>query len=303
MSKERLDVHIRSTGRKFSVGFSAAGLRKLRKEVRQAGVGLAVMEATGKLEARAARALEAGGTPVAVVNPGRIREFARASGKMAKTDAIDAGVIAHYAEAMEPRPRTPPTEAQREAAALMDRRRELVGMVATEKNRLGSPEIGPVRARVAKHVRWLEKELAGTEKELEEAISGDPEMAAKRELLMSVPGVGDVVANTLITGLPELGQAGKKEIASLAGLAPFNRDSGKVRGKRTTYGGRSTVRTAVYMASLSAIRKQPEMVEFYKRMLGAGKPKKLALTAVARKLLVMLNAMVQRGTTWQPSAP
>lgn len=303
VSKEKLDVHIRPAGKAFSVAYTAAGLRKVLKEVRRAGVSLAVMEATGKFEERAAEALEEAGMLVAVVNPGRIRDFARASGRMAKTDSIDAGVIAHYAETMEPRPRTPPTEAQKETGAMMDRRRELVEMIATEKNRLHSVRVRAVRERVTKHLRWLEKDLEDLEKEIEGAVAADPEAQAKKELLKTVPGVGEVTANTLITGLPELGQAGKKEIASLAGLAPFNRDSGLMRGKRTTYGGRGAIRSALYMAALTAVRRQNELGAYYRRLVEAGKPKKVALIAAARKLLVMLNAVLIRKTAWQPSAP
>jgi transposase len=303
VSKEKLDLHIRPAGRSFCVPFTEAGMRKIQKAVCKAGVCLVVMEATGKLEERAALAVEAAGTPVAVVNPGRIRDFARASGRLAKTDSIDASVIAHFAEAMEPKPRTPPTEAHRNLDALADRRRELVGMVTAERNRLHSASAPSVIKRLNKHLRWLEGELKDIEGELEKAVSEDPEAEAKKGLLKSVPGVGDVTAVTLIADLPELGQVSNREVASLAGLAPFNRDSGQMRGKRTTYGGRAAVRCAVYMATLSAIRAQVELAAFYNRLVQAGKPKKVALIAASRKLLVMLNSIVRRGTVWQPSAP
>jgi transposase len=303
VSKEWLDAQIRPAGLSFRVPYTPAGLKRVLKEARRTGVRLAVVEATGKLEERAAEALEEAGTPVAVVNPGRVRDFARASGRLAKTDAIDAAVIAHYAEAMEPRPRTPLTEAEKEAAAMADRRRELVEMIGAEKNRLRSVRVGAVRQLVEKHLRWLEKELGELDGQVTRAVAADPGAQAKKELLKTVPGVGEVTANTLLTGLPELGQAGKKEIASLAGLAPFNRDSGHMRGKRTVYGGRRTVRSALYMAAVTNTRAANELGAYYRRLVEAGKPKKVALIAMARKLLLMINAVLHRQTAWQPTAP
>ena len=303
VSKKRLDVHIRPGGESCSVEYTAPGLRKVQELVRRAGVCLVVMEATGKLEERAAAAIESAVAPVAVVNPGRIRDFARASGRLAKTDAIDASVIAHFGEAMEPKPRTPPTDAQEEFGALADRRRELVGMITAERNRLHTASVPSVIKHLNKHLRWLQRELQAVEEELSGAVSEDPDIEAKKKLLRSAPGVGDVTAVTLVADLPELGQVSNKEIVSLAGLAPFNRDSGQMRGKRTIYGGRAAVRSALYMATLSAIRAQAELAAFYNRLVQAGKPRKVALIAAARKLLVMLNSIAKRGTAWQPSHP
>lgn len=303
VSKDSLDAHFRPSGRVLRAAYTEAGLRRIACAVREEGVRLAVMEATGRLEEQAAAWLEAEGVSVAVVNPGRVRDFARATGRLAKTDAIDAGVIAHFAQATEPEPRIPPTQAQKVIDALTDRRRELVGMVTAEKNRLARAYVPAVRKHLEKHLWWLEKELEDVEKELSEKASGDPESAARRDLLTSVPGVGTVTALTLIGDLPELGRVSDKEIASLAGLAPFNRDSGLMRGKRATTGGRTAVRCVLYMAALAAIRAQVQLRAFYNRLVEAGKPKKVALIATARKLLVMLNAIARRGTAWQPSAP
>jgi len=302
VSKENLDVHIRPAGRGLRVPYTAAGLRRVQRVVQRAGVSLAVMEATGRLEERAAAVLEAGGVPVAVVNPGRVRDFARATGRLAKTDAIDAGVIAHFAEAVGPQPRTPTTPAHKELDGLADRRREIVGMITAERNRLARASVPAVIERLNKHIRWLEGELEDVQEAIRKATSGDPEMESKKNLLKSVPGVGEVTAVTLIADLPELGQVSNKEIASLAGLAPFNRDSGLMRGKRTVYGGRAVVRSAIYMAALAAVRTQRQLAAFYNRLVQKGKPKKLALTAAARKLLVMLNSLMRRGASWQPSA-
>ena len=303
VSKEKLDVHIRPGDKRASVPYTAAGLRRVAKLMKRAGVSLAVMEATGKLEERAAEALEEAGVSVAVVNPGRVRDFARASGQLAKTDEIDAGVIAHFAEAIKPQPRTPPTEAQKELGGLTDRRREVVGMITAERNRLARASTPAGIKRLNKHIKWLERELKDVEEEVREATEGNPEMESKKGLLRSVPGVGEVTATTLIADLPELGQVSNKEIASLAGLAPFNRDSGLMRGRRTVYGGRAVVRTVIYMAALSAIRTQRHLSDFYNRLVLSGKPKKVALTAAARKLLIMLNSVIRRGTPWQPAAP
>jgi len=302
VSKGKLDVHVRPGDKSLSVPYTAAGLRRVEKLVQRAGVSLAVMEATGRLEERAAAALEGAGVSVAVVNPGRVRDFARASGQLAKTDEIDAGVIAHFAQALEPRPRTPPTKAQKELDGLTDRRREIVGMITAERNRLTRASVPSVIKRLNRHLKWLEGELKDVEEAVREAISADPETESKKGLLKSVPGVGEVTATTLIADLPELGQVSNKAIASLAGLAPFNRDSGVMRGKRTIYGGRAVVRSALYMATLSAIRTQRHLAAFYNRLVHSGKAKKLALTAAARKLLLMLNSVIRRGTAWQPSA-
>jgi transposase len=301
--KERLDVHIWPGEKQESIRYTPSGLRKLVKVLGKAGVRLAVMEATGKLEEEAAAAIEEAGVPVAVVNAARIRHFARAKGFTAKTDPIDARVIAHFAEAMNPRPRLPKSKPQQETDALVDRRRELVGMITAEKNRLGAQRVPAVARHIKAHLGWLERELERIEKELARAVRADPKTQAMVELLDSAPGVGLVTATVLVGDLPELGQVSNKQIASLVGLAPYNRDSGKMRGKRTIIGGRGSVRQALYMAAMGATRKRCELALFYRRLVQSGKPKKLALTAVARKLLVMLNVIARRGTPWQPLCP
>lgn len=310
VSKERLDVEIRPGGERVRVAYTASGLCRLVKLLRDGGVTLAVVEATGRLEERVASAIERAGVPVAVVNPARIRSFARSMGREAKTDVIDAGVIAHFAGAsnLEPlasnlRPRTPKTASREEMEALVDRRRQLVEMAAAEKNRLHSAPTCAAAGRIRKHLRWIEKEIKSVEGDLAEAVSKDRDIQARVELLDSAPGVGEAIATTLAVELPELGQLSDREVANLAGLAPFARESGKWRGKRMIRGGRRTVRSALYMAALSATKKSAALAAFHQRLIAAGKPKKLARTAVARKLLVMLNAIARRGTPWQPVHP
>jgi transposase len=310
VSKDRLDVEIRPSGRRERVAYAARGLRRLVKLLKEEGVTLAVVEATGRLEERAASAMEQAGVPVAVANPARIRSFARSMGLEAKTDRLDAGVIAHFAAAsnLEPRtaklrPRAPKTASQERVEALADRRRQLVQMAAAEKNRLHSAPSQAVAKGIRRHLRWLEKDIEAVGEDLAEAVSEDPAIQARVELLDSAPGVGEAIATTLAVDLPELGRLSDKEIASLAGLAPFARESGKWRGKRMIRGGRGTVRAALYMAALTATKKSGELAALYSRLVDAGKPKKLARTAVARKLLVMLNAVARRGTPWQPLHP
>lgn len=303
VSKKRLDLHIRPSGGHASVAYTSPGLKGLVKMLCREGVQLVVMEATGKMEQRAADAIRQAGVPVAVVNPARIRHFARASGFTAKTDRIDAGVIAHFAQAIRPQPSPQRSEQQRVYDALVDRRRELVRMAVAEKNRLESVSVSIVAKRIRAHLRWLEQELEAVEQELKERVAQDPEASAMVELLDSVPGVGEVSALSLVADIPELGKAGNKQIASLAGLAPFNRDSGTMRGKRTTLGGRGAVKSTLYLAALSATRGRNELADFYHRLVQAGKPKKVALTATAHKLLLMLNSVARRRTPWQPAQP
>lgn len=303
VSKDRLDIHIRPSGTRDGVAHTKSGLRRLVSMLRREEVSLAVLEATGRLEDDVASALEAGGVRVAVVNPARIRHFARALGREAKTDVIDAGVIAHYAEAVQPSPRTSRSTSQEEAAALMDRRREVVAMITAERNRLRRVRSQAVAGLTRSHLRHLEKELESLEGMIENAVAADPELRTRAEILDSAPGVGRVVAVTLAGELPELGALSHREIASLAGLAPFSRDSGTLRGRRMVMGGRRAVRSALYMAAVASVRTTTDLAVFYRRLVEAGKPRKLALTATARKLLVMLNAIARRGTPWQPTAP
>lgn len=311
VSKDWLDVHVRSstlrpvrqaqdTAERFRVPNDSKGAVGAVERMRRAGVGLVVMESTGRLEEVAASVIGSSGLPLAVVNPGRVRDFARASGRLAKTDAVDAEALAHYADAMEPEPTRRPGPQERALRELMDRRKELSGMIAAEQNRLRRITGQSVRRRIKAHVRWLEGELKRMEEEAEEAMRSNQEWRRKEQLLVSVPGVGAVVARTVIAELPELGSLDGKQVASMVGVAPFNRDSGQMRGKRTVYGGRGQVRSTLYMAALTASRFNPGLKAFYERLLSAGKPKKVALTAVVRKLVILLNTIARRKTPWTP---
>jgi transposase len=259
-----------------------------------------VVEATGGYERGIVAALAAAGLAVVVVNPRQVREFARASGQRAKTDRIDADVLALFAERLRPAPRPLSDEATHDLVALLLRRRQLVDMLVAEKNRLGLAR-PPVRQSLKKHIRYLERELHLTEAELTDAIEASPVWRVKDDLLQSAPGVGRVLAQTMLAELPELGTLTRQQIAALVGVAPLARDSGTLRGKRAIAGGRSRVRSALFMAALVGTRHNPVLRAFYARLLTAGKPKKVALVACMRKLLTMLNAMLRDQRPWQPS--
>jgi transposase len=237
--------------------------------------------------------------PLAVVNPRQIRDFARATGQLAKTDALDAKAIARFAEAIKPEPRPVPNEQARALGELVARRRQVIEMMTAERNRRRQLSSRRLIKSVDRLLAVLQKELSELEQELGEGIRGTPAWRERDELLRSVPGIGNVVARTLIADLPELGRLDRKKIAALVGIAPLNRDSGRMHGKRTTWGGRAKVRTALYMAALVASRRNPVLKAFYQRLISFGKPKKLALIAVMRKLLTILNAMVRDNKRWQ----
>jgi transposase len=237
--------------------------------------------------------------PLAVVNPRQIRDFARATGQLAKTDALDAKVIARFAAKVQPEARPVPDEQARALGELVARRRQVIEMMTAERNRRRQLISRRLLKSVDRLLAVLQKELTELDHDIGEGIRGTPAWRERDELLRSVPGVGDVVARTLIADLPELGRLDRKQIAALVGIAPINRDSGKMRGKRTTWGGRAKVRSVLYMAALVASRRNPVLAAFYRRLVAAGKPKKLALTAVIRKLLTILNAMVRNKTRWQ----
>jgi transposase len=243
--------------------------------------------------------MAAAGVPVVVVNPRHVRDFAKATGKLAKTDALDAQMLAHFAEVMRPEARPLPDEQTQTLAAILTRRRQLVEMLTAEKNRLASAR-KPVRKSLRAHIAWLERELSHTDSDLAHAIRESPVWREKEELLQSTPGVGPVVTTTLLANLPELGTLTAKQIAALVGVAPFNRDSGTLRGKRTVWGGRAQVRAVLYMGTLVATRFNPVIHAFYQRLCAAGKAKKVALTACMRKLLIILNAMLKHRTPWRP---
>lgn len=298
VSKSTLDVAASLQKEIKSFPNDDSGVRQITAYLKRVSPKIVVMEATGGLEVLLSGALDEAGLPVVVVNPRYVRDFARAKGRLAKTDAIDARVMADFAEAVRPEPR-PLSDAQsREIKAIMARRRQIVGMMTAEKNRLNTASKS-VKPRIKAHISWLAQELAEVNKEANRLVRQSPIWREKDELLRSTPGVGPVLSITLMAGLPELGDLNRKQIAALVGVAPLNRDSGKMRGKRTIWGGRSNVRTALYMPTLAAIRHNPVIKAFYQRLLAAGKEEKVAITACMRKLLTILNAMMKHNTPWR----
>jgi transposase len=299
VSKDRLDIHVLPSEESFAVARNSEGLAALIERLGPLAVDLAVLEATGGFEQIVAAALVAARIPLAVVNPRQIRDFARATGKLAKTDALDAKAIANFAAKVQPEPRPVPDEQARALGELVTRRRQLIDMMTAERNRRRQLTSRRLLKSVDRLLMVLQKELTELEREVGDGIRGTPTWRERDELLRSVPGVGNVVARTLIADLPELGRLDRKQIAALVGVAPLNRDSGKMRGRRTTWGGRAKVRSVLYMAALVASRRNPVLSGFYRRLLAAGKARKLALTAVMRKLLTILNAMVRDNKRWQ----
>ena len=300
VSKDCLDVAVRPTGEAWQVSHDSRGINDLVERLGELAPQLVVLEATGGMEMALAGELAASQLAIAVVNPRHVRDFARAAGKLAKTDALDAQVLAHFAEAMRPASRPLPDDASQELRALMARRRQLVEMITAEKNRLrtAAPRIRP---KVQEHIRWLEESLKDLDRDMGDFMRSSPMWRDKDQLLRSTPGVGPVLSMTLLSDLPELGALNRGEIAALVGVAPFNRDSGALRGKRTVWGGRRQVRAALYMAALVATRYNPVLRDFYQRLCEAGKPKKVALTACMRKLLTILNVMVKHNRHWNPA--
>ena len=298
VSKDRLDVALRPSGDRWAVANQESGVAALVTHLALLFPTLIVLEATGGLEAPLTGALAAAGLPVVVVNPRQVRDFAKATGKLAKTDTLDAAVLAQFGEAVRPALRPLPDAATQALSALLARRRQLIEMLTAEKNRLGSAS-PPVRKGIRAHITWLDRQLARTDDDLAQAIRESPVWREKDDLLRSAPGVGPVLATTLLAGLPELGTLTHKQIAALVGVAPLNRDSGTLRGRRRVWGGRAHVRAVLYMAALTATRYNPVIRAFYARLCAAGKAKKVALTACMRKLLTILNAMLKSRTPWQ----
>lgn len=297
VSKAQLDVAVRPEGR-FAAPNDEAGVAQVLDRLRAGPPTLVVLEATGGLEIPLVGALAAAGVPVVVVNPRQVRDFAKAAGRLAKTDAVDAQTLAHFAEVLRPEPRPLPDEQTQALAALLARRRQLVEMRTAEQNRLASARPA-VRKSLRAHITWLERELSHTDRDLAAAIRESPVWREKEALLRSMPGVGPVLTTTLLANLPELGTVTGKQIAALVGVAPFNRDSGMWRGKRTVWGGRAQIRATLYMGALVAARFNPVIRAFYQRLCAAGKAKKVALTACMRKLLLILNAMLKHRTPWR----
>lgn len=299
VSQDKIDAAVHGRAETWTVMYDTAGVAALVEQLLSLDPALVVLEATGGLERRLVAALDAAGLPVAVVNPAQIRAFAKASGQLAKTDRLDAQVIAHFAEALKPTPRPRADRASQDFKDLVARRRQVVEMLTAEKNRLHRA-LPPVQGFVQEHIAYLEQQLGTIDQALDAKLEANDRWRAEERLLCSVPGVGRATARVLIAELPELGQLDRKDIAALVGLAPLNRDSGRLRGRRSVWGGRPVVRTALYMAALVATRHNPVLRTFYRRLIAAGKVKMAALTACARKLLTILNAMVRDGSYWQP---
>jgi len=301
VAKQHVDVHVRPTDESFRVSRDDAGLGELVARLRCLTPTLVVLEATGGYEIAVAATLGGAGLPVAVVNPRQIRDFARATGQLAKTDALDARNIARFAEAVQPVARPLPTAQAQALAELVARRRQLVEMLGAETTRHQQAREPRVQRRIATHLRWLTKALAELERDLDDTLRASPLGRATDNLLQSVPGVANVTAFTLIADLPELGHLDRRQIAALVGIAPINRDSGTLRGRRMIAGGRPMGRCVLYMATLTAVRFNPVIAHFYQRLIAAGRPKKVALTAAMRKLLTILNAILRDQRPWQPA--
>ena len=299
VSKAMLDTAALPGGEVLQFANDANGIGELSTKLKSLAADLVVMEATGGYETAVATALVGAGFRVAVVNPRQIRDFAKATGRLAKNDRIDAQVIAAFGQAIEPEIVRLPDEDARELEAVLVRRRQLVAMRVQEVNRLGLIQ-GAMRKRVKAHIDWLEKEIDKLDVDLTAGLRSSPAWRAKDELLRSFKGVGPITSSTLIVALPELGQLDRRAIAALVGLAPFNRDSGVMRGRRSIYGGRSQVRTLLYMAATTAIRSNPVIRPFYEHLKSRGKPHKVAMVACMRKMLTILNAMVRQSTPWTP---
>jgi transposase len=300
VSKDRLDVHLRPSGEAFSVARDGDGLDDLSGRLAAFCVALVVIEATGGFETTVAAALAGAGLPLCVVNPRQIRDFARAMGRLAKTDALDAEAIALFAERVRPQARPVPEPDAVRLADLVARRRQIVEMIGMEANRRRRAADKRLVKTIDRHVAFLEKQLAEIDRAIGDGVRGSPVWRDKEALLKSVPGIGDVTARTLLAEMPELGAIGRRQLAALVGVAPVNRDSGLMRGHRTIAGGRTAVRNVLYMAALVAIRHNPVFKAFYDRLTNRGSPKKLAIVAVIRKLLTVLNAIIRNNTPWRP---
>jgi transposase len=303
VSKAVLDVAVVPTEETWSVANSSEGMQELVRRLKELHVALVVLEATGGLERRAVAALAGAGLTVVAVNPRQVRDFARATGKLAKTDSIDAAALALFAERIRPVPRPIKDAEAQELEALVVRRRQVVDMITAEKNRLSAaPPSKQVRTAIGRTIEWLQKQLDENDRDLEKAVKSSGAWRERDELLRSVPGVGKVLSRTLISFVPELGALTRKQIAALIGVAPLNRDSGTLRGRRIIWGGRAQVRRVLYMSALTAARFNPTIRSFHKRLIAAGKLPKVAIVACMRKLLTILNAMAATNTLWKTEA-
>jgi transposase len=299
VSKSRLDISIHETGESWSERNDAKGAAALVPKLKQLKATRIVLEATGGFETLVTATLSAVDLPVIVVNPRQVRDFAKASGQLAKTDQLDARVLAHFAAAINPPLRPPKSDEAQQLQALLARRRQLVAMLVAEKNRLANQRDRAVVKDLQTHIAWLERRLQSSDEELQRVLRASPVWRERDDLLRSTPGVGPVLSLTLLAQLPELGQLNRREIAKLVGVAPFNWDSGQWRGSRHIWGGRAAVRAPLFMATLCAIRINPTIKCFYQRLIQAGKAPKVAITACMRKLLTILNTMVKTQTSWR----
>ena len=302
VSKRELVVAAMPSGARWTCGTDPAALEALVARVQALAPTIIVCEATGGLEMPLAAACASAALPLAIVNPRHVRAFAQALGRTAKTDAIDAQVLADFAARVRPTPRAVPDAATQALAALVGRRRQLLDMLGAEQRRLPQARTAAVRRDVAQHIRWLTQRLQDVDQQLGAAIAASPLWQVQEDLLRSVPGIGPVTARTMLADLPELGHLSRRAIAALAGVAPYNRDSGQWRGRRAIWGGRAPVRATLYMAALVAARHNPTLRTFYQRLRATGKPPKVALVAVMRKLLTIVNAMLKARTPWTPAS-
>lgn len=298
ISKDHLDVALRPNDEGWRESNDEAGITRLVNRLLERKPQLTVVEASGGFELALVGALIAAPVPVVVINPRRVRDFAKAKGLLAKTDALDARVLALFAETIRPEVRPLPDAQTQELGALITRRRQLLEMLTAEKNRL---HLAPARVRpkIQVHIDWLERSVKEMDDDLGKLLRSCPAWREKDDLLQSTPGVGKVLSTTLLADLPELGTLSRQQIAALVGVAPFNRDSGRMRGKRTIWGGRASVRCVLYMGTVAAVRCNPVIKAFYDRLVATGKPRKVALTASMRKLLTILNAMLKSGKPWE----
>jgi len=303
VSKDTLHVATQPATRQRVFPNSEAGWAGLLAHLTTLQPALVVLEASGGYEMHVACFLAHEGLPVVIANPKHARDFAKSLGLLAKTDRLDAKMLARFAQAVRPEPRPLPDAETLALKALVARRSDLVAMRTAEENRLQAPLTEPVRDGIAEHIAWLDARIKDLDRELRERVRSNAAWHEKDQLLQSVPGIADTTSHKLLADLTELGDANRHEVANLVGVAPLNRDSGTLRGHQSTWGGRASVRCALYMATLSALRWNPDIRAFYQRLRAAGKPFKLAMTAAMRKLLLLLNSVLRRGTPWRPSSP
>jgi len=301
VAKAHLDIALGPAGATSRHPNDEAGIAAILALLAASPPALIVLEATGTLEVPLVAALSAAGLPVAVVNPLQARRFAQSTGRTAKTDALDARLLALFAERVRPEPRPLPDAAARDLADLLARRRQLIAMRTAETNRLGTAAAAAVRADLEAHIAYLTRQVGEMDRRLAAAVQASPAWRERDELLRGIPGIGPVASRTLLGELPELGTLGRRKIAALVGLAPMNRDSGTLRGRRMIVGGRAAVRSALYMAALTAVRHNPTLKAFYGRLVAAGKAKKVALAAAAHKLLTIADAILRSKRPWDPA--